>query len=134
MVFRNLAVRAEPYSHRMPLNQIGGGLVIRAFDMGGHRVNVGTRLTREQVLSINPANRSSLVGRFIDVWPQPDSAGSPPPQPVKAGQAERHVMSLGFNRFHVIEGVQLTDEPVDRAEAYALAGKTEPPKRGMKEH
>jgi hypothetical protein len=137
----NLAVRAEPYHNRMKLDEIGGGRVIRRFQRGDKWLNVGAYLTRDEILSINPTNRSSLIGNYIDVWPQsPDApssggrvvASSSTPAAAVIGTG-RHVVSLGFGKFKVYEGVLLTDEPVTRAEAYALAGKPEP-RRGEKEH
>ncbi len=129
-------IRAEASPYRMPLDQIGGGRVIRGFRKAGEYVRVGTYLTAEEILDINPTNRTSLIGHFIDVWPKsPDRRISPPPRPAAtAEQAERHVVSLGFNKFLVIEGTKLTEEPVSRSEAYALAGRPEPKKRGAKEH
>jgi hypothetical protein len=127
----------------MRLDQIGGGRVIRAFRKDGKMIPVGTNLSREDILDINPSNRTSLVGRFIDVWPQPDTAGFNASSATgkSAGQAgrsaglEKHVVSLGFNKFLVIEGKKLTEKPVSREEAYALAGKRVPPskRRGAKE-
>jgi hypothetical protein len=130
----NLAVRAEPFAHRMKLDEVGGGRVIRMFRSNGRQVNVGTFLTRDDILAINPANRTSLIGRFIDVWPKaPDTAGSPPPQTeARLDKAERHVVSLGFNRFKVFEGAWLTDDVVSREDAYKLAGKDAPPVQKMK--
>lgn len=137
----NLAVRAEPFAHRMKLDEVGGGRVIRMFRTNGKQINVGTYLTRDDILAINPANRGSLIGRFIDVWPKaPDTAGNASSATgARLDGAERHVVSLGFNRFKVFEGKWLSDDIMSREDAYKLAGKEAPPvqrmkKRGAKEH
>ena len=137
----NLAVKMEPYPGRVKaIADIGGGVVKRMFRMGDKQLNVGTRLTREQILSINPVNRWHLIGRFIDVWPKaPDTAGNASSATdARLDKAERHVVSLGFNRFKVFEGSWLCEKPLSQEEAYKLAGKEVPPvkskKRGAKEH
>ena len=125
----SIAVRAEPFRYRMKLDEIGGGRVIRPFRMGSETVPYGRRLTREQILSMGASNLTTLIGQNIDVWPRADE-GLPPSTPVPPDRAERtdrHVVSLGFGRYKVYEGL-LTDEPVTRSQAYALAGKPEPPK------
>lgn len=129
----------------MRIDQIGGGRVIRSFTIGNERVHVGSYLTQEQIAKIPAANRSCLIGRFIDVWPKAsDGAGfassSPDQGADRAERRDRHVVALGFGHgYSVIDGVWLNDKPImSRAEAYALAGKPDPkapkkPKRG-KEH
>ena len=137
-------VLEEPYPGRVKrIEDIGGGRVIRAYRSGGDMVKVGTFLTRDDILAINPVNRWHLIGRFIDVWPKaPDTAGNASSATdARLDKAERHVVSLGFNRFRVFEGLWLHDSDKDylsREDAYKLAGKNAPPvqrmKRGAKEH
>jgi hypothetical protein len=100
---------------------IGGGIVRRTFSSGGKRLYAGMKLTGEQVRLFNPANRMALIEkRFIDVYPVgTDSALT----------GERFVISAGFGAFNVIEGRKLNDEPLNREQAYALAGIPEPPRR-----
>lgn len=132
---RSGAVLAEPTSPaaRIAPNQIGGGRVMRGFRAGGKFIKAGTALSPEQILSINPSNRVALMGRFISVWPKAADAGFASSSAAGAERAGRHLVSAGFGRFHVVEGILLTDEPVSRAEAYALAGKTAPIKKRGKE-
>ena len=124
---RGQAIRAEPGVARIPLEQIGGGRVVRPFYVGGTQVKVGAELTAEFIRSINPSNRASLLGRFIAVWPKAPGVGVASRLPDAEGQqAERHVVALGFGRYNVIEGVILNESPMNRASAYELAGKPEP--------
>lgn len=135
-----LAVRAEQAPFRMRMEDIGGGRVIRQFRSGGKLMRTGETMTAEQIVAINPANRTSLIGRFIDVWPKP--AGVASSSAGKADRAERatdasamtrHVVPLGFGRYHVIQGELLTENAVTREEAYALAGIPLPPSKTRRE-
>lgn len=125
----NRAVRFEPPLARIPLDQIGGGKVVRPFRMGGEIVAANTVFSADQIRNMPAANRQVLLDRFIRVWPLPA---------VKMGRqqrfassarpdsgAERHVVSLGFRKYAVIEGVKL-GEYTTRAEAYQAAGKPDP--------
>jgi hypothetical protein len=108
---------------QMRPEQIGGAIVRRTFSSGGTRLTSGTKLSAEQVLAFATANRNALVDkRFIDLFPKSGGIDS------VSESAERFVVSAGFGRFHVIEGRKLNDEPLDREQAYALAGTEAPPK------
>jgi hypothetical protein len=108
---------------RMAIDQIGGAVVRRTFSSGGRRLVAGMKLTREEVLSFPTANRNALAEKtFIDLYPLSGSSDAP------TGKTDRFVVSAGFGRFHVIEGRKLNDEPLDREQAYALAGMEAPPK------
>ena len=123
--------RFEPPFARIPLDQIGGGKVVRPFRVGGTRVAANTVLTAEQIHDMRAANRQVLLDRFIRVWPLPAVKGrtkgfasSARPES-GAEHATRHVVSLGFRKYAVIEGVKL-GEYATRAEAYKAAGKPDP--------
>ena len=126
------ALRADSGPAPISLSEIGGGRVVRAFMMGGKRIMAGVHFTNEQIAAINPTNRVALLGRFIAVWPKAPEAGSPPPRAAGAERAERYIVPLGFGRFEVIEGISLTDGPVTKREAQALAGKAAPKKESRK--
>jgi hypothetical protein len=106
---------------QMRADQIGGAIVRRSFSSGGTRLVAGTKLTAEQVLAFPTTNRNALADkRYIDLFP---ASGDAP----TTGSSERFVVSAGFGRFHVIQGKKLNDEPLDREQAYALAGVPAPP-------
>lgn len=125
---------------------VGGAVVKRAF--GGHLAS--DVLTREQVLAMPGANRAALINLGkIAVFPRPnagldmqvsvssnlDAAGVKAFAEANAallanalaaradGGAKRHVVSRGFGKYDVIEGVVLNAEPLtNKAAAKALAG------------
>lgn len=105
---------------QMKADQIGGAVVRRVFNSGGKQMRPGTYLTAEEVLNFPYANRQALADKhFIELYPKGLAATT---------KAERFVVSAGFGRFHVLEGKKLNDEPIDREQAYALAGIPAPPK------
>lgn len=100
---------------RLTDDQIGKGVVHRGFTARGVYLRRGTELTREQVLDINPVNRQAMIDKsFLHVFPR---AEIQEPEPM-----DRHVVSLGFGKFDVVEGVKLNDAPLTKEAAYALAG------------
>ena len=104
----------------MPVTQIGGAIVRRQVRTSNGNWTPGMKLTAEQVLAMRPINRNALVDKkFIELFPKGGEQSS-------AVGGERFVVSMGFDKFMVIEGKKLTDEPIDREQAYALAGKPEP--------
>lgn len=119
--------------NRMPLDMIGGGRVVRRFSNGDKWVEPGTILDGDFIRSLPQANRNVLLQNNIAVWPKAQTGGfasaTESASADGAERGERHVVSLGFNRFNVIEGVRLNDEPLSRSDAYALAGKPEPAKK-----
>lgn len=103
----------------MLAQEIGGGIVRRGFTMGAERVRSGRELTKEELLSMPPANRNALVEKkYIELYPE---------RPAAPGQ--RHVVSAGFGRFDVIEGRKLNASPMTKEEANKLAGKKKGKKR-----
>lgn len=107
------------------VNQIGGGVVTRTFNMGGKTMLRGIELTAEEVRAMRPMNRSSLIDRgHLYVWPKGQHA-KPPEGSV------RFVMPMGFGRgYHVVEGRRLNAEPLSKEEAYKLAGLPPPEPNG----
>ena len=122
------ALRSESMPLRLSLDQIGGGVVVRPFRRGTEFVRVGTNVTPEELMSMTAANRNALLDKFIRVYPKPPSGVASRSDGVGRGRAERHIVPLGFGHYHVVEGVQLTQKPVTRQEAYSLAGKDLPAK------
>ncbi len=101
---------------RLAEAEIGGAVVRRTFTMSGTQVRRGDELTREQVLSIGRPNRQALIDKnFLDVFPLSRAA------PVVEAE-DRHVVSLGFGKFDVVEGRKLNDAPLTKDQAQALAG------------
>lgn len=96
---------------------IGGGVVTRAFRRGTEYVRQGTRLSREDVLAIPRANRNSLIDNgLISVYPTAAAA-----TPADARPLARLVVSRGFGNFDVIEGRKLNDAPLSKEDAEELA-------------
>lgn len=94
---------------------IGGAVVLRAFNMGTERVAPGTNLTREQVVGIR--NRQSLYDN--------GQLGIYPPNPAEP-VGELMIYSRGFGKFDVIRGFKLNDEPMSKEEAEALVVTMQP--------
>jgi hypothetical protein len=89
---------------------IGGAVVRRTFKLGDKHVFSGHPLTRDQVLAIPVTNRRALVEKGqIEIFPRPQGWS-------------KHVVSTGFGRYDVIEGLRINSDPLTREEAYALAG------------
>ena len=98
------------------IDHIGGGIVRRTFKSGEHRLTSGTKLTAEEIKRMPVANRQALIDKkYIDVYPKAPGGGD-------GVKAERHVVSAGFGKFHVIEGRKLNDVPLSKDQAQALAG------------
>lgn len=102
---------------RMSDEQIGGAVVRRSFKMGDRHVMSGTRLTRDEVLSIRTLNRRSMVDRgIIDLFPVSEIA---------LGTGERFAFHTGGGKFTVVEG-KVIDSGLDKATALKLAKKPKP--------
>jgi hypothetical protein len=95
---------------------IAGGQVTQGFRSGDKFLAAGTLLSKETICSWPTVNRNALIEKgYVMVYP-------------KVPGMDRHVVSCGFGKFNVIEGKLLNDEPLTKADAYALAG-TEPPQK-----
>lgn len=94
---------------------IGGGIVTRTFRDGeiqrkSNDPKTGF-LTAAQIMAMPAANRQALIDKkYIAIYPR------------TPGNAERFVIPAAFGKFEVIEGVRVTDAPVAKDQAYALAG------------
>jgi hypothetical protein len=95
---------------------IGGAFVRRGFNRGGNHLKAGTKLTADEVRSIPMVNRRALaVSGALDVYPvTPQTVAVP-------ADLARFVIHRGAGMYDVIEGRKLTDEPIARAEAEAMA-------------
>lgn len=101
---------------RTPTGEIegaGGAYVRRRFDMSGKDRVPGEVLTAEEVANIPPANLNSLVNtNVIELFPKT------PPSVVDGKEVKRFIVRDGnTNLYHVVEGVQLTEEPLPLAKA-----------------
>ena len=114
-------------------DNIGGGRVARAFNLGSRRLLAGTVLSRDEILSMAYLNRNALIEKgLLVIWPPQSGQGSTAAgAALAAGTAtsgERFVVPLGFGRYDVVQGRKLNDGPIGREDAYNLAG-IEPPKK-----
>jgi hypothetical protein len=101
-------------------DDIGGGVVRTAFRMGGTYMMVGTKLSADEVMSINPPNRMALIDKgYIAVWPKSGDV------PVIKGK--RYAIHIGGGGYDVIEGRKLNNKPLSRDEARELAASGKPP-------
>lgn len=88
---------------------IGGARVRRTFNMSGEYLKMGHHLTAEEVLSIARPNRKALIdSNFIEVYPKAPISG------------EKFIVGLGKDKYNVIEGRVLNEEPLTRNEAERL--------------
>lgn len=111
-----------PHAHK-PASEIeaaGGAYVRRRFEMGTRELITGDTLTAEEVRSIPTANLRALIntGR-LELWPAAPGADYAPPARL-AGDIKRFAVHVGSGRYHVFEGVQLTDNHIPKEEAEAL--------------
>lgn len=96
------------------VDQIGGGEVRAAFRMGTRYLFAGTRLTAEEVISINRPNRAALIDKgMLAVWPKGGD------EPIFKGK--RYAIHYGGGAYDVIEGRKLNDKPLTREEAQEMA-------------
>ena len=93
--------------------EIGGGIVRRGgLSFGERQLMAGERLTGDEIRSMPRANQVAWMdSRAIEVWPVAD-----PSEPL-----ERFMVHVGQGKFFVVEGRKLTDDPMSKAEAEALA-------------
>ncbi len=93
-----------------------GAVVHRHFDMGGIKRRPGDVLTSDDIADVPRANLNSLIGTGIIelVRSAVGEGGSTDP-------IERFSVHIGGGKYIVIEGRKLTEEPVTKEEAAALA-------------
>ncbi len=97
-------------------DQIGGAVVRRAFRMGERFLFANTKLTPEEVFSINPANRVALINNgMLVIWPRGNEVAAP-----AAVKAERFMVHTGGGRYDVIEGRRVNEASLSREEAQAM--------------
>jgi hypothetical protein len=113
-----------PHS-RKPTEELlsaGGAYVRRRFEYGPEMLVPGDVLSADEVRKIPTANLSALVntGR-LELFP-----GAPGVKGALGG--ERHKIHVGGGKFIVVEGRQITETPITKAEAdelVAAAGHTQ---------
>lgn len=101
---------------RTPTGEIegaGGAYVRRRFSMAGADRIPGDILTAEEVASIPPSNVDALINtNVIELFPKP------PPSVVDGKEVKRFLVRDGnTNKYHIVEGVQVTEEPLSLADA-----------------
>lgn len=97
---------------------IGGAVVRRRIDRGGlPSLLAGTRLTRDDVLSMPVANRRSLVSTER-LWLLPQGGAV---TATADPRATKHIVQIGKNQYDVIHGVKLNDQPMSKEAAEELA-------------
>lgn len=95
------------------IERAGGAYVRRAFEFGERKLTTKDTLTAQEVASIPISNLNALIntGR-IELWPA---------APDQMFVAERFAVHLGFGKWIVVEGRQITDGPVTKEQAEAIA-------------
>ena len=108
---------------RLRPDEIGGGVVRRAFRSGTTYLRRGKPLTGDEVRRFTPSSRNALIDNgFLAVWPKgSDQVEAAPP-------AERFMVHKGRQMYDVIEGRRLSDKPLpkDQAEALVIKGAARP--------
>lgn len=105
---------------------IGGAVVKRMF--AGRKA--GDVLSRAEVLAIPGSNRAALInlGKIV-MFPQAvvagDTAAILAEHAPEIEYMPRHVVSRGFGKYDVIQGVILNNAPLTKDAAKALAGEAE---------
>jgi hypothetical protein len=115
------------------IDLIEGALVTFPFYSNGKYVKNGEWLDHDTLAKMPISNRNSLQDKGYP-HPVPKAAVAAISQVRDAlpdSQSERHVINRGFGRFDVIEGRVLTDKPVGKEAAYALAGQPLPDKEAQ---
>lgn len=96
----------------------GGAYVRRRFEMADRQLVAGDTLSAEELRAIPRVNLDALINTgMLEVYPAAPAAGSASAG-AKGGQ--RFPVHIGGGRYLVIEGSQLTPEPISRDEAEAL--------------
>jgi len=102
-------------------SDIGGAFVRRGFTRftkdapQGRYLKAGTKLTADEVRAIPMVNRRALaVSGALDIYPV---AAAAEPQ----ADFDRYVIHRGKGEYDVIAGKKLNDEPLNKADAEALA-------------
>jgi len=112
----------------MKIQEIAAGVVTFPFRMDGKWLKSGTNLSHEQLARMPTSNRNALQDKgFLYVWPKSalpalEAEARKRGKMMPAGAAERHLQSLGFGRYNVIEGRKLNDKQLGREAAHELAG------------
>lgn len=92
---------------------IGGAYVRRLFTFGSVKMMAPAKLTREQVLSIRPANRRSLIERgVIEVYPRARHDDESGIRMIVKGEKK--------NEYDVILGRKINEKPLTLDEAEAM--------------
>ncbi len=92
---------------------IGGATVRRLFTFGDKKLMSGAALTRDEVLSIRPANRRSLIDRgVIEVYPKAKLNEQPGIRMIVKGEKK--------GEFDVILGRKINEAPLSMEEAEAM--------------
>ena len=104
----------------------GGAYIRRRIMIDGVWRNAGEILSAERVAKIPRANLVALIntGR-LELWPK---APETPP-----ANTSYFLVRSGPGLWHIIEGVQITDEPLSRADAEALISSGDKPAQNASE-
>lgn len=101
----------RPATPNSEIEGAGGAYVRRRFTFGSRDMLAGDRLTAGEVASIPIANLQSLINlNLIELYPAPPTTG---------GDCFLMPADDAGKRFHVIQGRQVTDEPLSRSAAQA---------------
>lgn len=90
-------------------HDIGGARVARTFTMNGKQLRRGEQLSADEVLKINLPNRRALAdSNYLEIYPRQAAAG------------ERFIVGLGKDKYNVIEGRIVNEQPLTRDQAEKL--------------
>lgn len=99
----------RPVTPSGELERAGGAYVRRRFAFGEREVKMGDTLSREDLDSIPINNLRSLIQtNLIELYPSAPPKGECFLMPAEDGK-----------KFHIVQGTQVTDEPLSRAAAQA---------------
>lgn len=89
-------------------SDIGGARVRMGFMRNGERLKAGTHLTAEEVIAIRLPNRRALIeSNFLELY-------------LKTPSGKRYIVGIGKDKYNVIEGRILNEEPLTRQQADKL--------------
>jgi hypothetical protein len=92
------------------IERAGGAIVRRRFPFNGVEKAPGDILTVEEVDSIPIQNLHSLINTGLLKL-------------VYTGGGQRFAVHIGKGQYHVVEGTQITAEPISREDAEAMVAK-----------
>ena len=123
---RDRTIMSTELIARLPTEQLGGARVFRPTEIFGRHYQVNEIVPQDVLQRIKKQNlRALLDQRFLVAWPV---GANPTPTAVAVPDADTDAEvfvsnRIGTNRYDVIVGQRLNDEPLTKAEADAVAAR-----------